>query len=128
MSVDALILVGNLASSVRVCVSLSVLLRFLDYVVFSGCCSSANTPHHTPLIFYFFLLNGLAIGDMFNAIGNATKNSLSLYSRTKQKYCGAADAAGNGSLMRLAPIPLFFFLDDPGMKSMLLFVSCSHFK
>ena len=44
-------------------------------------------------------------------IGNATRTALELFLRTGQAYAGSDDprAAGNGSLMRLAPIPVFYF-------------------
>ena len=44
-------------------------------------------------------------------IGNATRAALELYLRTGQAYAGSDDprSAGNGSLMRLAPIPIFYF-------------------
>jgi ADP-ribosylglycohydrolase len=46
-------------------------------------------------------------------IGGATVQSLQRYARTGEPFAGSADvrAAGNGSLMRLAPAPLFFSAD-----------------
>lgn len=43
-------------------------------------------------------------------IGNTTASALSRYERTREPYCGSADsyAAGNGSIMRLAPVPLAY--------------------
>jgi ADP-ribosylglycohydrolase len=43
-------------------------------------------------------------------IGGTTRTSLHAYERTRQPFCGSTDphAAGNGSIMRLAPVPLFF--------------------
>jgi ADP-ribosylglycohydrolase len=43
-------------------------------------------------------------------IGNTTRSSLALFETTRKPYCGStnAHAAGNGSIMRLAPVPLFF--------------------
>lgn len=43
-------------------------------------------------------------------IGNTVLNALSQFQRTGEPYCGSTDprSAGNGSLMRLAPIPLFY--------------------
>lgn len=43
-------------------------------------------------------------------IGNTTSGALRQFERTHEPYCGStdADAAGNGSIMRLAPVPLFF--------------------
>lgn len=47
-------------------------------------------------------------------IGNATRQALYLYERTGQSYCGdrSRDSAGNGSIMRLAPIPIVYFQDE----------------
>lgn len=44
-------------------------------------------------------------------IGNATRSSLQRYQQTGNPYSGSSDpgSAGNGSIMRLAPIPMFFF-------------------
>lgn len=44
-------------------------------------------------------------------IGNATRNALESYRRTGNPFSGSSDpsSAGNGSLMRLAPIPMFYF-------------------
>jgi len=46
-------------------------------------------------------------------IGNATRQALYLYERTGQPYCGdtSRDSAGNGSIMRLAPIPIVYYKD-----------------
>ncbi len=46
-------------------------------------------------------------------IGNTVCNALELYERTGNPYSGktSPETAGNGSLMRLAPIPLFFYND-----------------
>lgn len=43
-------------------------------------------------------------------IGNTTVSALMRFEKTRQPYCGSTDpnAAGNGSIMRLAPVPLFF--------------------
>ena len=43
-------------------------------------------------------------------IGNTTRSSLTLFETTRKPYCGStnAHAAGNGSIMRLAPVPLYF--------------------
>jgi ADP-ribosylglycohydrolase len=43
-------------------------------------------------------------------IGNATRDALARFERTSEPYCGSEDpnTAGNGSIMRLAPVPLFF--------------------
>lgn len=46
-------------------------------------------------------------------IGNTVRAALEEYERTGDAFTGATDpySAGNGSLMRLAPIPLFYFPD-----------------
>ncbi len=43
-------------------------------------------------------------------IGNATVEALMNFEKTKSAYCGSTDprSAGNGSIMRLAPVPLFY--------------------
>lgn len=48
-------------------------------------------------------------GECFD-IGNTTRQALSAFERTSEPFCGPTDAnsAGNGSLMRLGPAPLFF--------------------
>ncbi len=47
-------------------------------------------------------------------IGNTTRYALSEFMQTKAPYCGQTHerSAGNGSLMRLAPVPMFF-ANDP---------------
>jgi ADP-ribosyl-[dinitrogen reductase] hydrolase len=51
-------------------------------------------------------------GECFD-IGNATAGALSRYGVYRNPYSGSPDprAAGNGSIMRLAPVPMFFFPD-----------------
>jgi ADP-ribosyl-[dinitrogen reductase] hydrolase len=43
-------------------------------------------------------------------IGNAVRAALTKFAKTREPYCGSTDplSAGNGSLMRLAPVPLFY--------------------
>jgi len=43
-------------------------------------------------------------------IGNTVRTGLAWFCKTGEPYCGSADpnSAGNGSLMRLAPVPLFY--------------------
>jgi ADP-ribosylglycohydrolase len=43
-------------------------------------------------------------------IGNTVRQPLSRFEKTRNPYSGSTDpgSAGNGSLMRLAPVPLFF--------------------
>lgn len=49
-----------------------------------------------------------ATGQCFD-VGNTTCIALSRFERTGEPYCGSTDptAAGNGSIMRLAPVPMF---------------------
>lgn len=49
-------------------------------------------------------------GDCFD-IGNATRTALENFLRTEQAYSGSADprTAGNGSLMCMVPILIFYF-------------------
>lgn len=51
-------------------------------------------------------------GDCFD-IGGATASALNRFARTGEPYCGSTDprVAGNGSIMRLAPVPLAFAAD-----------------
>lgn len=44
-------------------------------------------------------------------IGNATREAIALFEFSYQPYCGATDrnASGNGSIMRLAPIPIRYY-------------------
>jgi ADP-ribosyl-[dinitrogen reductase] hydrolase len=46
-------------------------------------------------------------------IGNTTREALVRFERTGEPYSGSADkySAGNGTIMRLAPVPLFFASD-----------------
>jgi ADP-ribosyl-[dinitrogen reductase] hydrolase len=50
-----------------------------------------------------------SIGECFD-IGNTVRTALFSYERTGQPYCGSTHpkSPGNGSIMRLAPVPLFF--------------------
>ncbi len=50
-----------------------------------------------------------ATGECFD-IGNATRGALKLFEETGEPYAGSTDpySAGNGSIMRLAPVPLFY--------------------
>jgi len=43
-------------------------------------------------------------------IGGTVSRALSRFEKTREPYCGATDpmSAGNGSIMRLAPVPLFY--------------------
>lgn len=49
-------------------------------------------------------------------IGNTTRGALDKFQALGNPFAGAVDeySAGNGSLMRLAPVPLFFFRDPEG--------------
>jgi ADP-ribosyl-[dinitrogen reductase] hydrolase len=51
-------------------------------------------------------------GSFFD-IGNTVRQALETYQQTGNPFSGRIDpySAGNGSLMRLAPIPLFYFPD-----------------
>ncbi|MBV6712495.1 ADP-ribosylglycohydrolase family protein [Paenibacillus chitinolyticus] len=46
-------------------------------------------------------------------IGNATREALLLFERTGEPFSGSSDpySAGNGSIMRLAPVPMFYAAD-----------------
>ncbi len=51
-------------------------------------------------------------GECFD-IGNTVRSALCRFMESKEPYSGSIDpgSAGNGSLMRLAPVPMFFFPD-----------------
>jgi ADP-ribosylglycohydrolase len=51
-------------------------------------------------------------GECFD-IGNTTRHALHSFERTGEPYSGPSNerSAGNGSIMRLAPVPLFFSFD-----------------
>ncbi len=51
-------------------------------------------------------------------IGNTTREALLHFQRTGDPFSGSAHprAAGNGSLMRLAPVPLFYYPDREKMR------------
>ncbi len=46
-------------------------------------------------------------------VGNTVRRALMTFEKTGQPYCGPTDpiAAGNGSIMRLVPVPLFYAQD-----------------
>ena len=46
-------------------------------------------------------------------IGTTTSSALRRFEQSRQPFCGSKDthAAGNGSIMRLAPVPVFFYPD-----------------
>jgi ADP-ribosyl-[dinitrogen reductase] hydrolase len=48
-------------------------------------------------------------------IGNTVRGALERFRRTGEPFAGSTDrsSAGNGSIMRLAPIPIAFFLSGP---------------
>ncbi|CAN5212198.1 ADP-ribosylglycohydrolase family protein [soil metagenome] len=50
-----------------------------------------------------------SIGECFG-IGNTTRGAILRFEETREPYCGPTgpETAGNGSIMRLAPVPLFF--------------------
>ena len=53
-------------------------------------------------------------------IGNTVRAALERFDRTREPYAGstAPNSAGNGSLMRLAPVALFFTCDPPNCPAM----------
>jgi len=55
-------------------------------------------------------------GECFD-IGNATREALEEYCRTQDPFAGStrSDRAGNGSLMRLAPVAMFFHGETDGL-------------
>ena len=55
-----------------------------------------------------------SVEDRCTDIGYTVKDALSLFERTGDPYAGSSDldTAGNGSLMRLAPVPMYFAADS----------------
>lgn len=51
-------------------------------------------------------------------IGTTVRHALSQYERSRQPFSGSTDprSAGNGSLMRLAPVPMWWFPDRDAME------------
>lgn len=76
-------------------------------------CEGFN-PYDQLLKYLRWYLEGYnsSTGSCFD-IGNTTLDALLLYKETRCKYCGSTDyyTAGNGSIMRLAPIVIFYFRD-----------------
>lgn len=56
-------------------------------------------------------------GELFD-IGNATREALERFERTGEPYAGSTDPerAGNGSIMRLAPVPMFYARGPLGLS------------
>lgn len=52
------------------------------------------------------------VGECFD-IGNTIRQALSSFEQTAEPYSGSTDplSAGNGSIMRLAPVPMFYAID-----------------
>lgn len=50
-------------------------------------------------------------------IGGTVRRSLERFEETREPYCGTEDpmTAGNGSIMRLAPVPMFY-ANDPAQS------------
>jgi len=48
-------------------------------------------------------------------IGNTVRAAVEEFERTKEAFCGSThpNTAGNGSIMRLAPVPLYYLLNPP---------------
>ena len=59
-----------------------------------------------------------ATGRCFD-IGNTVSGALGRFERSGEPYSGSADpgSAGNGSLMRLAPVPMFFHPDEGAARA-----------
>lgn len=73
-------------------------------------CSGFNA-HHLMEGYSLWYRYGVfsSTGECFD-IGNATRQAIESYLRSGDPYSGSADpnTAGNGSLMRLAPIPIYY--------------------
>lgn len=55
----------------------------------------------------------MSVNDVCFDIGNTTREALHRFEKSHDYYCGPKSerSAGNGSLMRLAPVPLFYISD-----------------
>jgi ribA/ribD-fused uncharacterized protein len=51
-------------------------------------------------------------------IGNSTANALEFFEKSKISYSPYLEAGGNGAIMRMAPIPMFYFGDPLEMMKM----------
>lgn len=69
-----------------------------------------NPAHQLKCYTYWYRYGAFSpTGECFD-IGNATRAALERFLQTGEAYAGsdAASSAGNGSLMRLAPVPVFY--------------------
>lgn len=68
-------------------------------------------PEDQLLCYYYWYRYGAysPTGECFD-IGATTRDAIERFVRTREPYCGSTDprTAGNGSLMRLAPVPVFY--------------------
>lgn len=73
-------------------------------------CEGFN-PEDQLLCYYYWYRYGAysPTGECFD-IGATTRDAIERFVRTREPYCGSTDprTAGNGSLMRLAPVPVFY--------------------
>jgi ADP-ribosyl-[dinitrogen reductase] hydrolase len=73
-------------------------------------CSGFNPRHMMECYSFWYSYGVFSSTEECFDIGNATRQAIESYLRSGEPYSGSADpkSAGNGSLMRLAPIPIFY--------------------
>lgn len=69
-----------------------------------------DPAHQMQCYTYWYRYGAYSPTDECFDIGNATRTALERFLQTGEAYAGseAASSAGNGSLMRLAPVPIFY--------------------
>jgi ADP-ribosyl-[dinitrogen reductase] hydrolase len=73
-------------------------------------CSGFNPRHMMECYSFWYRYGVFSSTEECFDIGNATRQAIESYLRSGEPYAGSPDpkTAGNGSLMRLAPIPIFY--------------------
>ena len=73
-------------------------------------CSGFNPEHMMESYSLWYRYGVFSSTEECFDIGNATRQAIESYLRSGEPYSGSADpkTAGNGSLMKLAPIPIFY--------------------
>nr|WP_315401215.1 ADP-ribosylglycohydrolase family protein [uncultured Duganella sp.] len=73
-------------------------------------CSGFNPQHMMECYSFWYRYGAFSSTEECFDIGNATRQAIESYLHSGDPYSGSADpgTAGNGSLMRLAPIPIFY--------------------
>jgi len=73
-------------------------------------CAGFNPQHMMECYSLWYRYGAFSSTEECFDIGNATRQAIESYLRSGEPYSGSADpkTAGNGSLMKLAPIPIFY--------------------